>query len=95
MMLALIIISMMSAVASPVSAVETAKQSSSGLNIEQIRVGFDGSFKVGRWTSISVEIKIERPCTVQWSIEVPDPHGNPTVFPGPETHFAYTGLQTL
>jgi hypothetical protein len=95
MMLALIIISMMSAVASPVSAVETAKQSSSGLNIEQIRVGFDGSFKVGRWTSISVEIKIERPCTVQWSIEVPDPHGNPTVFPGPETHFADTGLQTL
>jgi hypothetical protein len=92
MMLALIAVS---AIASPAPAVEAPEQSFSGLNIEQIRIGFNGAFKVGRWTSISVGITIERPCTVRWSIEVPDPHGNPTVFPGPDTQFADTGLQTL
>ncbi|MBT6493355.1 MAG: hypothetical protein HOL01_02275, partial [Planctomycetaceae bacterium] len=94
-MLALIAISVMSGMASPTLAVETPGQSSSDLSIEQIRIGFGGSFKVGRWTSISVDVKVKRPCTVQWSIEVPDPHGNPTQFPGPETQFAHPGLQTL
>ena len=94
-MLVLTAISVMSGMATPALAVETPRQSSSELSIEQIRVGFGGSFKVGRWTSISVEIKVKRPCTVHWSIEVPDPHGNPTQFPGPATKFANAGLQTL
>ena len=94
-MLALIAISVMSGMASPAFAVDTPGQSSSDVSIEQIRVGFGGSFKVGRWASISVDVKVKRPCTVQWSIEVPDPHGNPTEFPGPVTQFANAGLQTL
>lgn len=49
--------------------------------IEDVRVGFDGYYKVGSWTPLQATVTTDAATAVQLVVEVPDPDGNPTRIP--------------
>lgn len=52
------------------------------------RIGFDGLYKLGRWTPVEVEVTAVRPIDVQLQIEAPDPYGSSAVFPTEKVHLS-------
>ncbi len=56
------------------------------LTIDQVDVGFDGNFKVGRWSPVMVHVTASRPLDVRLILEVADPDGSITSLPGNVQH---------
>ena len=50
------------------------------------RVGFNGLYKLGRWTPVEVELTVSEPVEGQLRIEAPDPYGSIAVFPTAKVH---------
>ncbi len=44
------------------------------------RVGFEGRFKVGQWTPLTVRVETERACRLELDVETADPEGNRAVW---------------
>ena len=52
------------------------------------QVGFDGLYKLGRWTPATVEFTTDAPVEVQFALEAPDPYGSIAVFPTEKITFS-------
>ncbi len=52
------------------------------ITIDQVNVGFNGRFKVGRWTPVVLQVTTAHPVTIRPVIVVSDPDGNETSLPG-------------
>ena len=52
------------------------------LRVEEIRIGFDGHYKVGLWTPLWVTLTAQSPMSVTLSVEAPDPDDDLAIQPG-------------
>jgi len=63
--------------------------------VEQIHVGFDGLYKVGRWVPVTVELTTNEPLALQLSVVSLSPDGNPTETPSDVYRFPQQGTYQL
>ena len=61
-------------------------------DIQSVKIGLDGRFKVGKWTLASVNVSTSQPCSVQMIVDVSDPDGSMTSFPSEKVNLSETGL---
>ncbi len=57
-----------------------ASSPSAPVRIEHVRVGWDGSYHVGRWTQIATEIEVVTPGRLRLLVTTPDPDGHRVTF---------------
>ena len=57
-----------------------ASNPSEPVRIEQVRVGWDGSYQVGRWTKIVTEMEVVTPGRFRLLVTTPDPDGHRVTF---------------
>lgn len=63
------------------SLISVAAEETQPFEVKQIHVGFDGLYKVGRWTPVVVDLSTAAPLELQLSIVSLSPDGNPTEVP--------------
>lgn len=72
-----------------------AETESQPVEVNQIHVGFDGLYKVGRWVPVTVEVTTKEPIELQLSVVSLSPDGNPTETPSKIYQFTQQGPHQL
>ena len=72
-----------------------AETETKSLEINQIHVGFEGLYKVGRWVPVTVELTTPSPIDLQLSVVSLSPDGNPTETPSKVYQFSEQGTYQL
>ena len=62
------------------SSLSVSENSVAPVRIEQVRVGWDGSYRVGRWTQVVAEVEVVTPGRFRLLVTTPDPDGHRVTF---------------
>lgn len=60
-----------------------ADSAAGGVQVTGIEVGWNGLYKVGLWTPVTVQVTSNQPQSVRLELVAPDPEGNLVTFPAP------------
>lgn len=67
----------------------------SGISVDRIEVGFDGYYKVGKWTPLTAQVTVDRTMTVRPVVRTVDPDGSLISMPGETVTFDRAGVHQV
>ena len=74
---------------------QEASPDAADVQIKHVTLGFDGRYKVGRWSPVRVDVVSSRECDVVAVLEAPDAEGNMTELPSVSQHLGTQTSATL